>query len=81
MYKVERFKYESKILLNTVCIISQPVCNSNWVSSSVPDSGRSPAAVAGIIVVILLVSAAAAVIYYRYKIYTPVQQNVIITNS
>ncbi|XDV23667.1 hypothetical protein PO909_028148 [Leuciscus waleckii] len=45
------------------------------------NSGLSPGAVAGIVVVVLLFFAAAAVIYYRHKIYTPVQQNVIITNS
>ncbi|XP_056109099.1 carcinoembryonic antigen-related cell adhesion molecule 1-like isoform X1 [Rhinichthys klamathensis goyatoka] len=51
---------------------------------TVINSGLSSGAVAGIVVaVVLLVSAVitAAVIYYRHKIYTPVQQNVSITNS
>ncbi|XP_056109101.1 uncharacterized protein LOC130086901 isoform X3 [Rhinichthys klamathensis goyatoka] len=74
-------EYKLQIIINNS---SFSITRVKRFSVSVIDSGLSSGAVAGIVVaVVLLVSAVitAAVIYYRHKIYTPVQQNVSITNS
>ncbi|XP_048038464.1 uncharacterized protein LOC125263507 isoform X4 [Megalobrama amblycephala] len=71
--------YELKIIIirNSSFSITR-VKRFNVTVTAVPDSGLSSGVKAGIVVgVLLLMTAAVGVIYYRHKMYTPVQQNVI----
>ncbi|XDV23780.1 hypothetical protein PO909_028197 [Leuciscus waleckii] len=77
-------EYKLQIIINNSSVsITRVKIFSVSVIASVPGSGLSSGAVAGIVVGVLLVSAVvtAAVIYYRHKVYTPVQQNVILCPS